>query len=384
MSAVVKQDHEAKEAISMLTRGIDDDIVFGRMPVGQDESEFEALPPLEIDMTPEQNRMLHDDDPNPWQQPVELAGSPDAVPAMFEPPASDETEFPLLRQALRQFRPTAKTVRIDSDHSYDDFVCERAVREISRRLSELRHTFEQHVADHHGGNLPAMSAWSQEVMGAVQAVADLRAAPSSKAALDAMPQVPVDLPAFAEGKVRCWREGDAVYCSIRFCTVDGSPRVATMASRPRADADEVARWAMKSGVEPATVLGLLPDITIGVAAQKLVREVAGAALAAHRRADVVGVNIAPIHLTEEKVSTSVPLAALMQVEQMAGDGNLQAQREMAKLRRIAQTPIGEEIIAPLLAQSTKVLGDGRRRKIEAKQGFFKRLMGKYAAAAGWA
>lgn len=184
-----------------------------------------------------------------------------------------------------------------------------------------------------------------------------------------MDEVPLDLPANTEGKVKCWREGDAVICSLRFATPDGSSRIATTAARPRLDESALVGWALRSGVHPVTVLGAALDVVDVACGKRLVRDLAGAVLSARRRMDVCGMEEGdePVILASPGTSDSTaPLAALMYVEQRADIGDPQAKTEMVKMQAAAKTPIGQKIAAPILAESSKRLAQGRAEKV-AKQ-----------------
>jgi hypothetical protein len=361
-------DASTGEVLSMITSN--EDIVFGRMPVGMDESDFDALPTHEAYM-----------DTPPYAEDTESDVNEDFVqgeemPAPFESPGVDK--FPVFMSALREFQAAerpSRVVRIDTDETYGDFVCEQAVKELSRRVDELRTALEEHESDLHGPKAKPLRKW--EVLGAAQAVSDLRAASTTDEATKALPQVPLDLPAFAEGKVKCWRDGDDVICSIRFAAADGTARVATMATRPRADSDDVARWAMSAGVDPVTVLGMLPDLASVACGKKLVKDVAGAALAACRRVDVLGAT-EPLLLASPGTEGKAPLAALMHLIQRSQAGDKQARRELKVIETAAGTPSGRAIAVPLLKEAGKRLGAAQEAKARKRT-----FAEKYTLMSGW-
>lgn len=334
----------------------DDDVVFGRMPVGGagDPSEFDYVPPRFADFTTEDSALITGDD---------------AVPSMFESPEDTQDAFPLLRAALRHYTEASqpkRVVRIDTDDTFDDFVSDKTVAEISRRLDALEQKVNEHESDpyahphtHRGRRMFAEAR--EDVLGAAQAVADLQDAKTARQAVDAMPQVPVDVPEDCQPHVRCWRDGDWVVVSLRFAGVDGQPRFATAAARPATDADDVARWALKSGVEPSVVLGALPELSAVACGKRLVRDVAGAALRAKHHHDVLGAT-GPVLLTSKGTQASTPLAAIMWVQQLADGGHPQAQLEMAKLHRAAMTPTGQQVAAPLLSEARRRIEAGRAQQ----------------------
>jgi hypothetical protein len=355
------QDVSTDEVLTLMLGDDENDVVFGRMGLGGlDESEFDDLPRNEDELTPED---------------VEtsdlFAGDDEDAEEPFSSPM--EEHFPLYKRALRHFQnaetPT-RVVRIDTDSTYTDLVGSAAIKELSRRLSELRTFVEAHVADHHGGPVAPMSEW-KDVIGAAEAVNLIRAADTADEVVDAMPQVPLNLPEYAQGKVKCWQDADGVVIvSLRFCAADGTPRYATMAGKPRVDSESVVGWAMRTGANPVTVLGVAEDLAASACGKRLVRDAAGAALQAQRRLDVVGMSddgddADPILLTNggDDESTA-PLAALMYVQQLAESGHEQATKEMDLIRAAASTPKGREIAGPILDESTKRLEAGRQSKIE--------------------
>jgi hypothetical protein len=347
---------QATEEVLTIMLGDDEnnDVVFGRMSQGSDESEFDYLPREERDLTPED---------------VDVADLFAGDEEIAEPFSSPIDHFPLYKKALHHFQAAeapVRVARIDTDATYNDFVGERAIKELGRRLTELRAFVEDHVSDKHGKPIAAMSEW-KEVIGAAEAVNSLKAASTTDEATAALPQVPLDLPDFAQGKVKCWLDGDDVVVSLRFCAADGTPRYATMAARPRVDAEEITGWAHRAGINPVTVLGILPDLAASATGKRLVRDAAGAALQAQRRLDVVGMtddgeNAEPVLLTNGGDESTAPLAALMYVEQLADAGDEQATHEMTIIRAAAETPRGREIAAPILAESTKRLAQGRKQR----------------------
>jgi hypothetical protein len=342
--------------------------IIGRMTEGgggDQDNEFDFLPRTEGEMI----------DQNDEEAEV-FAGDEDVEAVPFEPPA--EETFPVFKTALRHFmanEPKSRALRVDTDPTFGEMVCESAVRELDRRVRELRGALEGHIDEHSTEKHPGyrkkpqrIRVWD-EVLGAVQAVKDLHLAKTTGEAIRAMDEVPLDLPAESQGKVKCWRNGDSIICSMRFSVPDGSSRIATMAARPRVNESEIVGWAMGAGVHPVTVLGAARDLADVACGKKLVRDVAGAALAARRRMDVCGMEDGdePLLLASPGTSESTaPLAALMYTEQRADQGDPLAKKEMSKMRSAAKTPLGKKVAAPLLAESTKRLAQGRVEKA-AKQ-----------------
>lgn len=318
---------------------MDTPIIFGRMPVGGagDPSEFDFVSRDEADMTPEEAQFL-------------FAGEDEPQPA--------EEMFPVFASALRRYEAAERpprAFRVDTDETYADFVSDSAAREIERRLTVLESGLAAHMADplahphtHDGAHMRA--AVRETVLG-------LQAAETTGEAISAMPQVPVPLPNFARSAVRCWRDGDAVVVSVRFCAADGSPRIASMVGRPEAD-DVLGAY---SGASVRSGVGL-----------RLVRDVAGCALRAHDRPEVLGMGDEPVVLASSGTVGTAPVAALVHVQQLADAGHTGAQREMLLIRSAAQTPLGQRYGAPALAEADRRLAAARARN---KPSLFKRIAG---------
>lgn len=361
MSGLVKVP-KASEVTTMLTNwGDDGKVIFGRLGSGLEPSDFDVQPPT---------RQWGDD--KSWINMPEgelgdeldmLAGGgfEDEPNDMFD---ASET-FPMFNHALMistAEEPAPKAVRVDTPKSYEGLIADSTVKEIDRRLNELRDAMEQHESDGHGAPVKGMRKW--EVLGAIDTVKTLSAATSADDAADSLPQVPLGLPDDMKDSVKCWLDGDTVVLSIRFLSGMGDPRVATMAARPNVDSDEVMGWAMRKGMNPVTVLGVLPQLASIATGKRLMKDVAGAALGVQRRVDVCGMDDEPLVFTKMNGGASAtpggaPLKALTLVQQAANAGNKQAQKEMGLIRAAAQTRMGKQIAAPMLAAVDRQLG-GRR------------------------
>lgn len=333
------------------------DITVGRLSSGWDtDTDFDALPPHLADVGESE------------AESAELFQG-DAEPEEFAEPGEDE--FPLFRNALRYFQANEKSpraVRIDTDKSYEGFGVEKAVRELARRTDDLRAAVEAHAADGHGGKVPTMRVW-EEVLGAAEAIKDLKASESAPEAIDKMPQVPFTVPEFAKGAVKCWLDGDAVVVSVRFQMPDGTPRVATMSATPRVNEEDIERWAEDQGYDAMTILGAVPAIATVATGKKLVRDTAEAALEARDNDDVINMyedDSDPVVLVGLD-ATNAPLAALMHVQQRAESGDPRAMNELEKLYAVAVTPAGRKIAAPALKEASKRLTKGREEKTLADE-----------------
>jgi hypothetical protein len=195
------QLHDAATPEEVITMVLGDDEEIGRLSGGFDVADFDQLPVRECD--------------TPLPEPEEgdlFAGEGEPKPDPFEEPKADGLDhFPVFKKALKEFSQAEakpKVVRIDTDETYGNFVCETAVKEIARRVDELRDALEEHLEDHrkdrhpgYRGKVKSMRKWD-EIIGAAKAVADLRKATTPNEAAAALPSVPVDLPSFAEGKVK--------------------------------------------------------------------------------------------------------------------------------------------------------------------------------------
>jgi hypothetical protein len=326
-----------KEALEMLSQ----DDVFGRYSAGWDaDTDFDALPTRLVDISKAD------------VQSAELFTGEEEV-REFEPPLD---HFPTFKRALQHFQdesPQSRAVRIDTDKSYEGFGCEKAIKEIERRVNELRAHVEAHEADHHGGATSKMTVWD-EVLGAVEAVADLKSSKDGKDAVAKLPQVPLTVPDFAQGAVKCWQDGDAVIVSIRFDTPAG-PRIATMGRKAAVDADGITEWAESQGHDPVTILGIAPALASVSTGKKLVRATAAAALEAGEHEDVWSMDDEEPVILIGLGENNAPMAALMYLHQRADAGDAQARRELAIMQAAAKTPMGKKIAAPMLQEARKRL-----------------------------
>lgn len=357
-----------KEALEMIT---EQDIEIGRYSSGwDDDTDFDALPARLVDVTEAD------------VQSAELFQG-EVVDTEIEEFAPPVEHFPVFKQALRHFQEGAarpRMARIDTPKSYDNFACERAFKEIETRLNELRTFVEEHNADHHGGEITSPLRKWDEILGSAQTIADLSTAKTADEAVKKFQPVPISVPDYAEGKVNCWQGADdAILVSIRFAMPDGSPRIATMGSRPMIDEESIVGWAEKQGIEPMVILGLAPTVAAVVTGKRLMRDAAAAALEAQDHPDVSLMHAStnePVVLIGFGESTA-PLAALMYLQQRADSGDMQALKEMTLMNAAAKTPIGQRVAAPLLAEASRRLNQGRVEK-QKPRGFFSKLANVFA------
>lgn len=375
---------------------VSDDVVFGRMSTGLDPNDFDYLPPLIVNMTPENiaptdifagdvdlRRSRRDPFADEGEERLDLSHGEGEFAS---PPVADSGQFPVLRGALRQAQAQAEqplVVRVDDEDSYGQFMGEATVREIDRRLRELRAFVEQHAADHHGAPVPPLRTW--DAIGAAQAVSDLQSATSALEASRKFPAVEVGLPDYAQGAVRCWRDGGHVVCSIDFETATGDVRTATSAAPMSAAVDEMAGWALQRGGDAVTILGALPQLAASATGKRLVRDVARAAQTASNRMDVCGMvrGAGPVIVIHGLAGGSPPLTALMNLEEKCQAGDAQACREMAMIEAAAATPMGQKVAAPLLSEARRRVAAQALAGEVKKPSFWKRLGQSYAQAAGW-
>jgi hypothetical protein len=370
-----------KQKVKRRREGSDSEVL-GRMPVGGagDVSEFDLMPPDSINQTESDDTYPSIFDAPPEDESETVMGSAklrkksafrskgaafrgEDAPAPFKSLSYVGAAFPRLATALQKHRalePLSRTVRVDTDETFGSLVADHGVKELERRISELRAIVEEHMADHHGAEVSQLRQWD-EIVGAAKLADDLSAAKDTGDAVDALPAVPLDLPDFAEKLVKAWRDGDTIVVSVRFGAPDGTPRVATMAARPTTDVEAVADGAMKAGMDPAVVLGALPDLVDRACAKRLVKDVAGAALKVQRRLDVLGMSHGKAEplLLVGAAGTRAPLAALMDVQQRANAGDHQAKRELAKLEGCATSP-GASVLGGLLKEARSRLHKAKK------------------------
>lgn len=390
-SVVVPSKETTSEVLEMVLGRDDDavfdeDIVFGRLSQGFDVSDFDVMPRDRIYDTPNQSEGAAGDELDLLAGDEEIEDDVEEiedVPSVFQSPAREQ--FPVFKQALREFQAEGKpkVARIDNDGTYGEFVCEKAVNELTRRMDALEEALHAHMGDEHAHHVDrVMDAMEEhiddpfahqsrlvrglrnsEILGAAQAISDIQYAPSPDAALEAMPQIPINVPPFAEGKVKCWKDGDFVICSMKFEGPDGAARFATMASKPKIDEQSVESWAVRNNIDPVDLLGMLDDAADVACGKRLVRDTARAALRAQECDDVKDMDDEPV-LLGSNGSGSAPLAALMYVQQRADAGDGQAQSEMSKIRLAAQTKSGRVIAAPLLDEADRRLSEAKQEQTQ--------------------
>jgi hypothetical protein len=336
--------------------------VLGRISSGWDQdTDFDVLPTKMVEMTPELNSVIAGNINSEVQRAYEADyGVPEGEAGEFEEP--DEEQFPMFKSALRHFQATmtkARPVRVDTEKSYDGFVSEKAVKEIERRLNELRAAVEQHANDGHATGV-GLRKWD-EIMGAAQAVSDLSSAKTAADAVSKLPEVPLAVPDFAKGKVKCFDDGDITIVSLRFAMPDGSPRIATMGARSNVDEESIQEWAESKGVDPITILGIVPALASVATGKKLLRDAAAAALEAQGKTEVRTQDDEPVVMFGAP-DVEAPLAALMMLQQKADGGDMQAARELAIMRVAAQSPVGQKVAQPLLDEASKRLAAGKAAK----------------------
>lgn len=352
---------DTDKVLSMVLRDKID--IFGRMPVGFDVSEFDLLP------TDQVYTQIADPD-KAFGLPVE-----DARLDMFQ--STDEgtadDEFPILSEALRGIGdPKPRLMRVDTPETYSSFMSDRAVDEILRRIDDLRDALLAHEGDplahphvHEDGHMLARQ--KADILGAAEAVAKISSAEDADEAAQAMPAVAIDIPEFARNKVRCWRDGDRVVCSLKFLSKSGQRRVATMSATPCFDEEEVVGAALRRGVDPVYVLGALPDMAASACGQRLVKELSRAALACAEREDVCGMSPADEPLLLVARATDAPTAAMMHLEERAQAGDPAALRERARVEKAASSRLGRKVIAPVVLKARAKLAKKAKKPTFAER-----------------
>lgn len=289
------------------------DPIFGRMPEAADLDiePFDVLPTMLVNVTPDEMEALE---------------------------GESKESFPTLRRALRYFRKNernSRPVRIDTDKSYGTFMCEQAVRELERRMAQLEEALAAHEADPYAHQ---EGYGEDEVLGAARVVERIKNAKTPAQAARALPAVPVALPDFAKGKVKCWKDGDRVCCSVRFQAADGTARVATMCAKPKVDKGSAEAWANCTGHDADDVLGALAEVADATVAERLVKDVAGAAMAAQRRLDVCGMtdDDEPLELKTADTRGTAHESALVHLQARCEAGDQQACEEMKAIEEAAR------------------------------------------------
>ena len=296
-----------------------------------------------------------------WNWP-EIVGDEEPVPPAQRQVAAptDSSGLPKLRNLYRRLTGSAqrpKLMRVDTPASYGDFVSRKAFKELITRVNDLRAAFEGHAGDGHGGKGKALPTWG-EILGTMERVSQLR----STAALDNFPtvtEVPLSLPPFCHGNVRCWEEGGAICCSIR---VEGPERqecILTAATPLEDHVQELLGYVADAGVDPIDVLGALPALARMFGGGGLIPQLA---VAAPALLDDPETAEGRSFVRKAIPPANAPLAALMALMQLAQGGDPQAAAEWQKLARVARSPHG----APLASAMADAQGRMGRAKRKAK------------------
>lgn len=230
-----------------------------------------------------------------------------------------EAEFPLTRALYEHFVNVGmQPVRLDTFESYEEF----------RSAPEM--------AD-------------EAMVGMIGHLGDM-----SRLGHDAK-EVPLSLPPWAEGKYRCWLEGDSVCCSIMVPGPDGQVRICTTWMPATKHLDEVVGHAHAVGAKDVTqLLGVLPTIACMMGGGDMAPRLAAVAPALLARPEVVGGGT----FAGAMVPANHPsLAALMALLQHAQAGDDQAQIEWQKFEALAHL---SDDLADSMKEAEKRLAKARK------------------------
>ncbi|SRR5579862_546966 len=256
-------------------------------------------------------------------------------PAPFTP--TDSTLFPITQKLYQKFKaaiPPPRVVRVDDEANYAKWKdSKRApyIATLESRVEQLEANVADHVSDNHGhGRVQRLEdaftehlkdAGSTEA-GATELIGDL-----VEKAKDAGDKIPLSLHPESEGKVDAWQDGCDIFCSIRLCGPDGKVRIATTSSPAERHADEVAKYASEAGVDPVTVMGVLPALAQVLGGGALVSQLCQAAPGLMARPEVLQGSF--VGLVTPKGDAEV--ASVMMLLQLCDKGNARACAERDEL-----------------------------------------------------
>lgn len=155
---------------------------------------------------------------------------------------------------------------------------------------------------------------------------------------------------------RCYHDDDCVFVSILFMLPDGSERVATSAARPMGD-EAFQGWGEILGSDPVAFLAMYPEASRAAIGKRLLVS-ASDAVRNHPASELTDVS-GPV-LVRGLSSDTAPLAALIYLMQRAQHGDQQAAAELAIMQGASETPLGQKVAAPVLAEAAKRLKDAQR------------------------
>lgn len=278
-----------------------------------------------------------------------LLGDPDGPPSVF----TSKREYPLLRKIYRKFaesQPKPKKVRVDDEESYNKFCAEKGapyLDEMAQRVTDLEQAYAAHVSDGHGG-VAAVDPASIAILAGD--ISRLR-----KQAVNGGKPVPLQLDPRLKGKVRCWEDGDQIWCSIRVCTYDGKKRILTSSTPISKHAEEVDGYIADAAVDPVEVLGAIPVLATMLGGGQLTEELIAAAPEILKRSDLMG--------SVPSSATIVPSgnaekAALVCLHRLADKGDKQAKKELERVGKRAGT---DRPLAEMLQESKQKLLAGKSK-----------------------
>lgn len=222
------------------------------------------------------------------------------------------TRLPLLQRLYRKFAssaPRPRAVRVDTEESYAAW----KDKQRAPYLAELERLMEE------GADEEQLE------------VARCRAAECGE-------RVPVSLPPHAHDKVESWQAGDEIFTSVRLRGADGKPRIATTSTTPQQHVEQVVGYASDAGVDPFSVVGVLPALAQVLGGGSLVAHICRAAPQLMSRPEVVR---GEVFVGVVKPKSSPAVAAAMALVQNARRGDSQARNE---LEHVAVTASGKKLI----------------------------------------
>jgi hypothetical protein len=223
----------------------------------------------------------------------------------FTPAVS--AQFPVTQNLYRKFRgamPSPKIVRVDTDESYAKWCDEKRapfLAELEQHVDALERAIESGSGD-------------IEVLGAEADAARERAEICGE-------RVPLSLHPATADAVKCWKDGNQIFCSVRMAGPDGHARIATTATPLEKHTDEVLGYAADVGVDEVAAMDVLSPLAHVLGGGMLVTQLTKAAPELLKQPAVVAGQVF-IGRIEPKCDPAV--ASVMSLLQLCQTGNKQA------------------------------------------------------------
>jgi hypothetical protein len=232
--------------------------------------------------------------------------------------------FPVTHGLYRKFKsalPAPKNMRVDTDATHAQFLDAKRAPYLVALDDAVAQGNEENI---HAANLRA------EVCGE---------------------EVPLSLHPASSDKVKCWRDGDEVFCSVRFRGHDGAARIITSSTPFDRHMDEVLGYFDDAGIDAVESMDVAAPLAHVLGGGALVTQITKAASELLAHPEVVAGRPFVGKVTPK---CDPAVAAVMMLLQLCHRGNEQACWEAEKLSR---TPGSEAVFAAAKQGYTKAMNE---------------------------